>query len=384
MIITIGEEKMELTSTAVLLFFLIFWTVLYIINHNKDKLGINLDLKTYMGIFGILRTQLGMNIIKKLGKYKLWQKLAYLSIPVCVVISIYTFYAFILSTVGLFDGTVEKEAAKPIIFLFGSTIPWIPGILAIIIGVTIHELSHGIVAASFGQKIKSSGLLLALGIPMGAFVELGDEFKDSKPKIRGAIAAAGPISNVLVFFLVLFAMPYFTGMDSKLTITDVLDDTPAYGIIFEGDVIYSINGKMVNSLNDFYDAVGDIQPEQSVELVVLRNNEVNSYYITTSEEGKMGIVSEPSKTVMYILQTLYWTSLLNMLLGFFNLLPAAPLDGYHIWMALPDAIRDFRKNNWFVSKIANLVGWVISERNLNSISIFVWLAILASMIYSFI
>ncbi|MBM7409911.1 site-2 protease family protein [Methanococcus maripaludis] len=375
---------MELTSTAVLLFFLIFWTVLYIINHNKDKLGINLDLKTYMGIFGILRTQVGMNIIKKLGKYKLWQKLAYLSIPVCVVISIYTFYAFILSTVGLFDGTVEKEAAKPIIFLFGSTIPWIPGILAIIIGVTIHELSHGIVAASFGQKIKSSGLLLALGIPMGAFVELGDEFKDSKPKIRGAIAAAGPISNVLVFFLVLFAMPYFTGMDSKLTITDVLEDTPAYGIIFEGDVIYSINGKMVNSLNDFYDAVGDIQPEQSVELVVLRNNEVNSYYITTSEEGKMGIVSEPSKTVMYILQTLYWTSLLNMLLGFFNLLPAAPLDGYHIWMALPDAIRDFRKNNWFVSKIANLVGWVISERNLNSISIFVWLAILASMIYSFI
>jgi membrane-associated protease RseP (regulator of RpoE activity) len=384
LIITIGEEKMELTSTAVLLFFLIFWTVLYIINHNKDKLGINLDLKTYMGIFGILRTQVGMNIIKKLGKYKLWQKLAYLSIPVCVVISIYTFYAFILSTVGLFDGTVEKEAAKPIIFLFGSTIPWIPGILAIIIGVTIHELSHGIVAASFGQKIKSSGLLLALGIPMGAFVELGDEFKDSKPKIRGAIAAAGPISNVFVFFLVLFAMPYFTGMDSKLTITDVLDDTPAYGIIFEGDVIYSINGKMVNSLNDFYDAVGDIQPEQSVELVVLRNNEVNSYYITTSEEGKMGIVSEPSKTVMYILQTLYWTSLLNMLLGFFNLLPAAPLDGYHIWMALPDAIRDFRKNNWFVSKIANLVGWVISERNLNSISIFVWLAILASMIYSFI
>ncbi|AVB76324.1 Peptidase family M50 [Methanococcus maripaludis] len=384
MIITIGEEKMELTSTAVLLFFLIFWTVLYIINHNKDKLGINLDLKTYMGIFGILRTQVGMNIIKKLGKYSIWQKLAYLSIPVCVVISIYTFYAFILSTVGLFDGTVEKEAAKPIIFLFGSTIPWIPGILAIIIGVTIHELSHGIVAASFGQKIKSSGLLLALGIPMGAFVELGDEFKDSKPKIRGAIAAAGPISNVLVFFLVLFAMPYFTGMNSKLTITDVLEDTPAYGIIFEGDVIYSINGKMVNSLNDFYDAVGDIQPEQSVELAVLRNNEVNSYYITTSEEGKMGIVSEPSKTVMYILQTFYWTSLLNMLLGFFNLLPAAPLDGYHIWMALPDAIRDFRKNNWFVSKIANLVGFVISERNLNSISIFVWLAILASMIYSFI
>ncbi|MBA2869265.1 site-2 protease family protein [Methanococcus maripaludis] len=375
---------MELTSTAVLLFFLIFWTVLYIINHNKDKLGINLDLKTYMGIFGILRTQVGMNIIKKLGKYTIWQKLAYLSIPVCVVISIYTFYAFILSTVGLFDGTVEKEAAKPIIFLFGSTIPWIPGILAIIIGVTIHELSHGIVAASFGQKIKSSGLLLALGIPMGAFVELGDEFKDSKPKIRGAIAAAGPISNVLVFFLVLFAMPYFTGMNSKLTITDVLEDTPAYGIIFEGDVIYSINGKMVNSLNDFYDAVGDIQPEQTVELVVLRNNEVNSYYITTSEEGKMGIVSEPSKTVMYILQTFYWTSLLNMLLGFFNLLPAAPLDGYHIWMALPDAIRDFRKNNWFVSKIANLVGFVISERNLNSISIFVWLAILASMIYSFI
>ena len=78
--------------------------------------------------------------------------------------------------------------------------------------------------------------------------------------------------------MVLFAMPYFTGMNSKLTITDVLDDTPAYGIIFEGDVIYSINGKTVNSLNDFYDAVSDIGPEQTVELVVLRNNDVITSY----------------------------------------------------------------------------------------------------------
>lgn len=375
---------MEVTSTAVLLVFLIFWTVLYVVNSKKDQLGIKLDLKTYMGLFGILRTQLGMKTIKKLGKYKIWQKLAYLSIPVCVVISIYTFYAFIVSTVGLFDGTVEKEAAKPIIFLFGNTIPWIPGILAIILGITIHELSHGIVAASFGQKIKSSGLLFALGIPMGAFVELGDEFKEAKPKVRGAIAAAGPISNVIVFFLVLFAMPYFISMDSQLTITDVLEDAPASGIIFKGDVIQSINGKTVNSLTDFYDAVSDIEPEQAVELVVLRNNEVLTYEMVTSDEGKMGIVSEPEKSIVFILQTLYWTSLLNMLLGFFNLLPALPLDGYHIWMALPDAIRDFKKNNWLLSKISGFVQLFINERNLSSISIFVWLVIVASMIYSFI
>ncbi|ABR55072.1 peptidase M50 [Methanococcus vannielii SB] len=375
---------MEITSNIVLLVFLLFWTVLYVVNYKKEQLGINLDLKTYLGIFGILRTQLGMKTINKLGKYKIWQKLSYLAIPLCVVISIYTFYAFIVSTVGLFDGTVQKEAAKPIIFLFGSTIPWIPGLLAIIIGITIHEFSHGIAAASFGQKIKSSGLLLALGIPMGAFVELGDEFKNEKPKVRGAIAAAGPISNVVVFFLVLFLMPFTMSIGSPLTIVEVLEDAPAFGIIYSGDVIQSINGKTINSLTDFYSAISDIRPEQVVNIVILRNNEVLTYEITTATDGKIGIISEPKKSVSFVLQTLYWTSLLNMLLGFFNLLPALPLDGYHIWMALPDAIGDFKKNNRLLSKVSELIKIIINERNLSSISIFVWLAILASMFYSFL
>lgn len=344
----------------------------------------SIRLKTYYGIFGILRTPWGLKTVKSIGKYKIWQKISILLIPICIIVSILTFYMLINSTIQLFNGTVPKESSKPIIFLFGNMIPWIPGVIALIIGITFHEMAHGIVARSFNLNIKSTGLLLALGIPLGAFVEIGDEFKNASKKVRGAVASAGPVANIIIFFMVLFITPYFYGVSTPLTITNVLSDHPANGMLMEGDIIYSIDGKRINSLSDFYSAVKDMKPDEKIAVSVLRDGKLKTVELITSKDGKIGIIAEPSKNLLFILQTLYWTSMLNLMLGFFNLLPALPLDGFHVWNALPEFIRDIKRNSKITEKISKYMEYIINEKNLSSLSLMVWMIIFASMAYSFV
>jgi membrane-associated protease RseP (regulator of RpoE activity) len=389
------------SSLTVIFIFAILWAILNVIYKqkndkykyvdksnndyiNEDTKNDNIKLKTYYGIFGILRTSLGLKTIEIVGKYKIWQKISILLIPICIIISMATFYMLIDSTLQLFNGTVPKESSKPVIFLFGDMIPWIPGIVALIIGITFHEMAHGIVARSFNMNIKNTGLLLVLGMPLGAFVEIGDEFKDASKKVKGAIAAAGPMINVIIFFIAILITLYVSGITTPLTITTIMDDHPAYGKLMEGDVICSIAGKSINSLSDFHNAVKDIEPNEKITISVLRDNQIKTIELTTSEDGKIGIIAEPSKNLIFILQTLYWTSMLNLMLGFFNLLPALPLDGFHVWNALPELIRDIKGNSKITEKISKYIEYIINERNLSSVSLMVWMIIFTSMAYSFI
>ncbi|WP_048057861.1 site-2 protease family protein [Methanothermococcus okinawensis] len=374
---------MEISSLKVILLFALLWTILYVVYGNRPN-NSNTGLKTYYGIFGILRTSLGIKTISKLGKYKIWQKISILLIPICIAVSIITFYMLVNSTIQLFNGTVPKETSKPIIFLFGNTIPWIPGILALVIGITFHELAHGIVARSFNLNIKSTGLLLALGIPLGAFVEMGDDFKNASKKVRGAVASAGPVANIIIFLMALFITPYFYGAPTSLTITQVLPDHPANGVLMKGDILYSIDEKRINSLSEFYNSVKGIKPNENIKISILRNNELKTVELTTSKDGKIGIIAEPSKNLLFVLQTLYWTSMLNLMLGFFNLLPALPLDGFHVWNALPELMRDIKRNSKKLKRISEYMEYLINEKNLASISLMVWMIIFASVIYSFV
>jgi len=370
-----------MTSTTMIMIFFLIWTILTIYYYRRgeeDERG----LKIYYGILGILRTSWGLGVIDKIGKYRFWQKVGLLFIPVAIVISILTLYTFINSTLGLFSGSIPKESSKPIIFLFGDVIPWIPGIIALIVGITLHELAHGIVARSFNLKIKSTGLILLLGIPLGAFVEIGEDFKKASRKVRGAIASAGPVINILIFLLVLLITPYVLSIPSSLTITKVLEDFPASGVLMEGDVIHSIKGKRVSSLSDFQEVVKEIKPEEDITITVIRGNELKTFEITTSPQGKIGIVVEPPKPLVFILETLFWTGVLNLLLGFFNLLPALPLDGFHIWNAIPELVRDLRANSKITEIISRYMEYLINERNLTTMSITIWLIILASILYS--
>ena len=374
------KVKTMISSTTLIMIFLILWIVLNL--HYYRKKEDNKGLKIYYGILGILRTSWGLGVIDKIGRYRFWQKIGFLLIPVGIVVSIITFYTFVNSTVGLFSGSIPKESSKPIILLFGDVIPWIPGIIGLILGITLHELAHGIIARSFNLKIKSTGLILFLGIPLGAFVELGEEFKKASKKVKGAVASAGPVVNIIVFLLILLIIPYVSNISSPITITKVFEDLPASGVLMEGDIIHSINGRRITSLSDFREAVKEIGPEESLTITVIRGNQLKTFQLTTSPEGKIGIIVEPPKSLVFIMETLFWTGMLNLILGFFNLLPALPLDGFYIWNALPEIVRDLRANSRVTDTISKYMEYLINERSLTTMSITIWFIILASILYS--
>ncbi len=359
------------TSKFVLIIAIIIWLILYAI---RDSI----NLKTYGGIFGILRTKLGLKTIEKLGKYKIWQKIGIISIPICVALGFIMLLNMILMSIKLLSGTLPKEAAKPVVFLFGDVIPWIPGIIALLIAITVHELAHGIFAKSFGIKVKSSGILLLLGLPLGAFVELGDEFKTAKKKIRGAIASAGPLANLVIFLISIPLLSFSYTLPTELKIVDVKE--PASKFLQKGDVIYEINNKKIKSLEDFKEFAKTIKPNKEYEVKILRDEKILTYKIVSSKEGKLGIMVSPKGSVALFINTIYWTYWFNFLLALFNLLPAMPLDGFHVWNALPELFKE-RKHR-FIVRMGEILEMFINERTLNSLTFLVWWIVLGSILYS--
>ncbi|WP_457612148.1 site-2 protease family protein [Methanocaldococcus sp.] len=346
----------------ILLIFVIIWVILYAI---REKI----NLKVYYGVAGVLKTKIGLKLIDRLGKYKFWRKLGYISIPICTILGIFMLYSLIVTSVNLASGSIPKDEAKPVIFLFGSLIPWIPGLIGLIIAITVHELAHGIFARSFNLKVKSTGLILFLGIPLGAFVEIEDRFKEVDKKVRGAIASAGPMANLTIYLLCLILMFGCQYFPVELKVVKALKDNG----FKEGDIILMIDNKKINSLADFKSV---IEPNKVYHVKVLRDNRVLDLKIKTNSEGKFGILVQPIGFALTILNILYWTSWFNFLLALFNLIPAKPLDGYHVLMALPEVVKDrFYKLGVMLEKIIN-------ERTINTITLLVWWIIIGAIIYS--
>ena len=92
----------------------------------------------------------------------------------------------------------------------GIDIPLIAGIISLVIILTIHEMSHGVLARMAKVKVKSIGLLLFGIIPIGAFVEPNEKeiLKLNKEK-QNRISAAGISANfiaTIVFFILMMLM----------------------------------------------------------------------------------------------------------------------------------------------------------------------------------
>ena len=62
-------------------------------------------------------------------------------------------------------------------------LPIVYGWIAIVLAIVVHEGAHGVIARNVGLKVKSSGLLFFLIVPIGAFVDVDEEqIKKAKPK----------------------------------------------------------------------------------------------------------------------------------------------------------------------------------------------------------
>lgn len=235
-------------------------------------------------------------------------------------------------------------------------LPLVEGLIGLFAVVVIHEFSHGVMARAFNIPVKSSGFVMIGPLP-GAFVEPDEKIVQKSPKkAQLSIFAAGPWSNILLFFIIfgLYALAV-NGASNLYEPTGVMvvgfvdtadaSDGGRLENIQKGIVVTGINGGDVNSIYDIKYLLQNSTPGDAISLttddglkeIVLTNDPSNEsipylgLMLDTQVEpiqGKYyGFLKGVQGIILEILDIMYWIFVLSLGIGIVNLLPIGPTDG---------------------------------------------------------
>ncbi len=225
----------------------------------------------------MLKTGRGRAALDRWGRFvRFWTVVSDLGIALAalamgVIVAVLVFGAVVSTRLSAAQAPPVSEA----IGLPGIN-PVIPigyGIVALVVGVVLHELSHGVVARSQKIGVKSLGVLWCV-VPVGAFVEQDDaEMLAASRRRRDRVAAAGVLANFVlaaVFFFALSALvaasvaPNAAGVGIAAvepTLPGTNTPTPAATIgLGAGDIITRLNGTDTSTLSLFEDAIARTVP----------------------------------------------------------------------------------------------------------------------------
>lgn len=258
-----------------------------------------------------------------------------------LLVSILMYGVVVLSALSstIFSGTTAIQDTNPgaTFLLPGINIPFIEGIIALLVILIVHEGAHAVLGKMARVPILSSGIVLFGVLPVGAFVEPDEEYlkkieKTKQTRVLVAGSTANLITSVIAFVIFLGFM--FSAFALNLNERGLLvaSGDPS-GSLQKGDVIYKFNGE---------DALGyknlTIQKNSTVALTTNRGD----ISLKTNEDGKMGITFYPlsggslvfAKFKYGFLDFIYLTLglifALNFVVGTINLLPLPFFDGYRI------------------------------------------------------
>jgi membrane-associated protease RseP (regulator of RpoE activity) len=146
------------------------------------------------------------------------------------------------------------------------------GLVALILGVVLHELCHGVVARSQNIGVKTLGILWCV-IPVGAFVEQDDvDMNSASRRRRDRVAAAGVLANFVLaaLFFVLLSASIATTVQANATgagIAYVVPGTPAANAsLSAGDIITEVNGTPITTNGALVSALSGGVPGQNISL----------------------------------------------------------------------------------------------------------------------
>jgi membrane-associated protease RseP (regulator of RpoE activity) len=294
--------------------------------------------------------------------------------------------------------------------------PYLPiayGWIGIVVAIIVHEFSHGILASRLGFKVKSSGILLLLGIPVGAFVEVDEQqLKEASLRNSARVLAAGPGANITVAVACLLALLVLvSGLSPSLDglyVSKVEEGMPAQQAgISEGDVILSVNGVQALTVDVLKQALDKPPPDGMLVLEIRRGEgwkdslTIRLAPVETPEGPKIGVRVVELKTTSilenykrlaysspilhfvpptlggaqgfipfsdtlhvfyqhpigpsyyYLANLLFWLWFVNVNVGIFNSLPIYPLDGGQVLM---NGLRAFAKDRLTESAIRGITG----------------------------
>lgn len=217
----------------------------------------------------LIHTPYGLNFFDKVASLKIAKVYANFNTYFMPLITALAVFLIVGSLMVLFSNGAAREGVRDIgpqsnLLIPGLNpyLPWTYGWVALVLTIIIHEAGHGIVARVYGVKVESTGLVLILGFPIGAFVNIErEELARTKLKEKSAILTAGPLNNMilaglslgLLYIVVSSLVPLPQPEDAQygVEIMTVGDGSLASSIgMKRGDVIVDIQGNNVEHIED--------------------------------------------------------------------------------------------------------------------------------------
>ena len=204
----------------------------------------------------------------------------------------------------------------------------IPFIVVLGVLIFFHELGHFLIAKlcnvkvlkfslGFGPKVMGKKLgeteYIISAFPLGGYVKmLGEEnneeitpeeahrsFSKQPVVTRIAIAAAGPIFNFLLAFILFSGIFLISGYPIMIPeVGQVRPDSPAdKSRILKGDIIDNIDGQKINKWGDIKKFI-EKSPHKDLHMVIIRGNKRIATIVSPKEEIVKNIFGEEIKSAL--------------------------------------------------------------------------------------
>ncbi|MBD0299413.1 MAG: site-2 protease family protein, partial [Nitrososphaera sp.] len=218
----------------------------------------------------LIHTPFGLEFFDKVAKWRISKLYARFNTYLMPAITALAIFLIVGSLMVMFGNAQAREgvrgvgpAANLLIPGFNPYLPITYGLAALVITIIIHEAGHGVIARVHNVRVDSTGIVLFLGIPIGAFVNIErDELNRATLKQKSAILTAGPLNNMILAAACLLGI-YF--VVSTLVPVPPDPNAPQFGVmvisvnsgslaqsagIEDGSVIQYIAGQQITSLDD--------------------------------------------------------------------------------------------------------------------------------------
>jgi len=320
----------------------------------------------------IVRTQTFMRLYDWLGACKASWMASWATLIVMPIVAGFGIYLIFNTLLTLLTNPAAREAGRELgpqaYILLPGINPYLPllyGWLAIVVAIAVHEGAHGVIARSIGFRVKSSGLLFFLAIPVGAFVDVDEEqLAKAKAKDSVRVLAAGSGANIASAIVCIMGVLLITSGLSPvvdgLYVSEVMESMPAENAgLLEEDVIIRVEDKQVTSLKDFEAALEDKSPDDIVWVTVARGEMWRDRFSTslklTEYEGRavLGVVLSE----MFIEQRLRTYQKLAAETPFIHFLPPTLAPGLVPFSGALDAFYTHALGeHWHI--LANIFFWL--------------------------
>lgn len=232
-----------------------------------------------------IRTQLFSKVFDRLGALRASRLISWIALAIVPVVAAIGLYLVLGSLIALLWNPAVGNAVRqtgPAVYLLlpgiNPVLPFLYGWFAIIVAIAVHEGAHGVVARSLGLRVKSSGLLFFLFIPIGAFVDVDEEqLKKAKAKVSSRVLAGGLGANIAVAAVcligVLVIVNGLTPAIDGVYVYDVTKGMPAEAAgLLPKDVFVSIDSVRINSIADINATLDNKTAGDIIQVTVARGD----------------------------------------------------------------------------------------------------------------